>query len=631
MNVDSRVLVLGAAAIGAGAFGASLQGGRNGDGGAPNTLPALVGIAAGAVALGGGIGMARLAESTLRPGFAQAGRALAAAGGAAIVGSATGLIGAYAVSRRTTHQLVDEQARVRDAAQARIDELPEPGAAAAKLDEEAAGLAALEAEAEPVEVELQVDDGRIDLVGAPVAAVALTLFNHYVASRDHGLSYRDGQRTDDEGRSFSIMPLLEDLLDIRTQDEDDLLGVTATTVEARLRTLVDTDESGIIEAAEARAWYDGLGEVDVTWDWPGLLEEIGPNRHVDSEHRALSIGAWDDSTPLLAMPGYDDLDDVAEVARAIARRTSLGAVAVVELPADAPTRYALATVLHDGNQKYGAHADAWDVSSDFHPSVVRITDGATDIALDAPRVSTNVDAPDDWRVPIGGASMAGIAEQLLDRYDRNDSGIWIGEAQYADPATGRVSSIIPLLDHSTEVRFGTDDPDDARLATVDGVIDAMEASVARSSGDPELLDGAEPATWYASGGEVDVTWDWAALLEDLNDTGDAEPKAVRLARVQSEGDDRGENPMVALPGVDSLDRALEFATAVARSTSGMAAVVRLPADAPATYAIASATLDGDYDTPDDVLAQLAGAETPALDMLDDRVVGLADATDTVSR
>ncbi len=626
--LDARTIALGTAAVGAGAFATSLIAARPGDEHSLRPVPALVGIAASALAIGGGLGMAKLAEAALRPGAASAGRLIAAAGGAALVGTGTGLLAAYGLSRRVAHQRMHEPERALDAARQREAELPEPGAAAEKLDNGTSGLEQLREETEPIDVELQVDDGRIDLVGAPVAAIARSIHDQYVLVKDQHLSLAQMQRSDGDGRTFSIAPMIEAMIG-REIDAGEWPQLTPADIEAWLARELDTDDSGVIDVDEAHAWYERTGEVDVTWDWESLLEEIGPNQHHDPETRAFTIGSWWDDTPMLALVGVEDLEAAKARARGAAAGDDRSGVALVELPAGAPATYALASLLRMGDRSFRGIDAAADLAADFHERVVFVTDGEDDVELDAPRIDRNADDAVDGRIGIAGASIAGLAQQLLRAYDRNDNGLWLGELQRT--VDDHTFSILPILRHAPDVDLESDSKEDYRLDSHEQLRAGAEASAASASGDPSMIDGAEVDAWYERTGEVDVTWDWEALLDDLRGADDSPVGTIEYKEYMSGDGEFGATTMLALPGVESVDEALAFARATSKVNAGMSAVVELPDDAPVRYAIVPMVVDGSYEIADSTLDALEESGVSILDLVDDRVVAVADLRGTSKR
>lgn len=371
-----RLAGVTAAFAGTAAFAAPLAVARDEQRNGPG--PELVGAgtaAAGTVLLGGGLGVSRVAEHLLRPGLARFGRASAATGAALLAGSIAGMLGAHLADRVGHHRTMGTAREDLDAA----DEL---GASTQRLR-------TLEAEAAPATVELQVDDGRIDLVGAPVSAVVTTLLAHYDLS-DDGLTTGDQQRSVGD-RTYSIGTVFAELAREHLQSSP---GTPFVVERDRLAEFLSTrvdgsagGRSGIVDVAEARAWYaeNGPGEADVTWHWDEHLDSIAMASNPTAPatdgyyERTWSISRFSTNHVMLALPGIDTASEATTIARhaAIVGRQ---VKAVVELPADAPTRYALATLRV--NDTAGTTVDPKaPLKRHLDPSVVAVSDGYTTLQI----------------------------------------------------------------------------------------------------------------------------------------------------------------------------------------------------------------------------------------------------------
>jgi hypothetical protein len=394
MNVP-RLAGITAGIAGVGAAGAVLAMSKSDDAdGVGPELKVGLGLAAGGLlALGSGYGIAQWAETGLRPGVARAGRSGAAIGAALIAGSIVGLVGAAVASQWVDNSRTHHAREDVDAAEARVAKAADAAKEAPKVEAQAERADQLGDEAAKADVELQVDDGRIDLVGAPLSAATAAVYGQYDTGDDE-LYLGDQQRTVGD-RTFSIGTAMNELLaPSLAKDASDTATVDRAAFSKLLTDKVDTDaagKSGIIDVSEAKQWYSeaGPGELDVTWGWKQHLDSIAKTAHpkqpaTDATYEVTwSLGQFDPEkhTPMLALPGVETVDEAAKLARQASVWSSV-AMVVVSLPDDAPTRYALVRLQGNGN---GSYVDKDTNLKPYLSEDVRaVVDADTDLRIDPP-------------------------------------------------------------------------------------------------------------------------------------------------------------------------------------------------------------------------------------------------------
>jgi hypothetical protein len=331
--------------------------------------------------------------------------------------------------------------------------------------------------------------------------------------------------------------------------------------------------------------------------------------HAEGDRTTLSLGPVDEDRPMLALAGVETLADARLVARDAAARTG-NTYAVVELPEDAPTRYALATMLVNGEVGY----DIEDVRAKhgrLHPSVKLLVDAEVDLELDQATNEVSDATQPAGTVPVSGRTIEAMATDIVERYDTGRDGMWIGDSQRTDDE-GHTFSVAPLLIHGLEAKV---DADPTKMATYEDTskLAAAIRSVAAHDGDARVLDGMEMTSWNATygAGERDITWGWKDLFESVTAGTKSADGDVELTSFDDNVD------LLALPTVSTTDEALRWARQVAAANGSTIAVVRAPYGAPATYALARLTSQ-----PDDDLAKGKG--------LDPRIVGMASADKAVT-
>jgi hypothetical protein len=614
-----RIAGIGAAIAGVGAFTGTLLAGRGDDTPARQLLVSGGIAGAGALALGGGVGVARWGEQALRPGITRGARSAAAVGAALVAGAIAGTVTSFVADRFGQHRATDVARERRDAATARVDAAKEAAKQPGRIDDEAAHAKDLEAEAATAKVALQIDDGRVDLVGAPVSAAATSLLNQYDRD-DNGLTLAEQQRTVGD-KTFSIGATAARLLAARDKDEAGTPPIEDVgALEKFLSDTVDTGgRSGYIDVDEARAWYGaaGPGERNVTWGWKSHLDSIASvsqgefQASLDKDRRTTwSLGEFDDGVPMLALPGADTLEQAMNLATEAAaeQRTTM---AVVKLPDGAPTRFALASLQENGDEVWLRGEEL--LQGRLHDSGQAVVGAEASIRLDQARNATMTAAQPAGTVPVSGRTIEAVAADILERYDASGNGLWIGDAQRTD-AHGHTFSIMPVLRAASGSAVAAKPAAQLKYDTVAHVASSIRAAAA-GDGDPAILDGMEPTSWNSDygNGERDITWGWDAYFKSVHDgtaKADADLELAPLA---------DDVKLLALPGVYSLDSALDWAQQAAAAVNGTVAVVELPSDAPADYALASVTdTDGYGAELDDDLKRGRG--------LDTRVVGVADAS-----
>jgi hypothetical protein len=375
-----RIAGVAAGAAGLSAFAAPLaaRGGEHDI--ATPTTSAAIGAGAGLAVVGGGIGAARWGEHALRPALSRGGRIGAAIGAGMLVGALSGGVMAHVTDRTQVHRQVSaartELETERQRADAKDSSVPD-------LQERTSGLHELADEAESAPRARRIDDGRIDLVGAPIGAAAATLFAQYDRP-NKGLWLGDQQRTVGE-RTFSIGPLMQELIgdQVAKRGAEAVLVEEPSRLEHVLRTKVDhasTGTVGVIDAEEAAGWYDdpdAVGEKDISWRWDSYVEELATRQELDLRERSWGLGRFSDSVPLLALVGVDSLEDARHLAHQATVGRSLMAVAVVKLPDDAPTRWALASVTADGNpHRFGSLGATFHIGGLLDERVEAVVDSA---------------------------------------------------------------------------------------------------------------------------------------------------------------------------------------------------------------------------------------------------------------
>ncbi len=349
MNVDRIMQAATALTFASSAAGVlAVTRGRTGS---DDPVPDVLGIG-GAVAVAAaattvaGLAAARWGEHTLRSGVVRGGRGAALLGAATLGGAALGAVASLAAGRLAVTRRTNDHRSALEDERARGSELD---AQVEHLSERAEGVRALVDEARPATPMRDIVDGRVDLIGAPIGPAAKHLFNAY-DRHDNGLWLGDQQRTVGD-RTFTIAPIVMAELGERIQSSPrTLVELGAPDVEEIVFREVDSTRSGstgVIDPDEADSWYDdidSIGEKDITWRWSELLDELGADERILGSGHVWRLEPFSDEVPLLALVGVDSVDEARTFAQHAAAVTPAAAYAVVELPADAPCRYALASV-----------------------------------------------------------------------------------------------------------------------------------------------------------------------------------------------------------------------------------------------------------------------------------------------
>ncbi len=384
MSIE-RIAKVGAAVAGLGAFTATLAAGRTDTPDATHLMTVgAVGVGAGALTLAGGIGAARGAEAVLRPAIARGGRIAAAIGAATLAGSLLGTVAAFASPQSTIlRDRVGARSDLRGAQHEREAlerEAVDLRDSRRSADEKRESMQELVDEARPATIERQVDDGRVDLVGARIEPAMQALYARYDRDeRDSGIWFGEQQRSVGD-RTFTIAPLVTAVVGTpdldRIEDELPRVGSPGQLAEVVSEQVdrVGSGTRGVIDVDEADVWYDTMsapGEHDITWDYTGLLDEL---QEYGREHgRGWSVAKFAADRPLLVLVGVDSLTDAQAYAKRATWQNDIKATAVVELPEGAPARYALASVSHDGELDDDT-PKAGRVPDFFDPRIASIVD-----------------------------------------------------------------------------------------------------------------------------------------------------------------------------------------------------------------------------------------------------------------